>query len=434
MELEKKESVTPAIRLSRNHQFLILCLFPCYFFIVGFFASPPDEIIEGIITILREPDFLITDYIQLGGIGAAFINASLLTLTSIAILYCLKIELTGAAVTSIFLMMGFSLFGKNIINIWSILLGVILYACFHRQHPSKYIYVGFYGTSLSPIITEIIYIQHFPAPLALIFSIFVGIVMGFCLPPLATHLFYAHRGFSLYNVGFASGLIATIVVSVFKAFGLDVESREICSSGNNTLFMIIMFGFFAILLIIGMITERSRLVLKKYTDILKHPGLAGTDYFAEEGLGASLINMAVNGAFATLFVIIAGAQLNGPTLGGIFTIVGFSATGKHLRNIAPIMFGVWLSTLPASWHITDPSVILAALFSTTLAPIAGKYGIIFGIAAGFLHACLALNIGVINNGMNLYNNGFAGGLIATFLVPVINSFEDRRARAKEDVF
>lgn len=36
--------------------------------------------------------------------------------------------------------------------------------------------------------------------------------------------------------------------------------------------------------------------------------------------------------------------------------------------------------------------------------------------------------------MNLYNNGFAGGLIATFLVPVINSFEDRRARAKEDVF
>ena len=96
MELEKKESVTPAIRLSRNHQFLILCLFPCYFFIVGFFASPPDEIIEGIITILREPDFLITDYIQLGGIGAAFINASLLTLTSIAILYCL-ITTTGLA-------------------------------------------------------------------------------------------------------------------------------------------------------------------------------------------------------------------------------------------------------------------------------------------------------------------------------------------------
>ena len=211
------------------------------------------------------------------------------------------------------------------------------------SNPSKYIYVGFYGTSLSPIITEIIYIQHFPAPLALIFSIFVGIVMGFCLPPLATHLFYAHRGFSLYNVGFASGLIATIVVSVFKAFGLDVESREIWSSGNNTLFIIIMFGFFAILLIIGMIAERSRSVFKKYIDILKHPGLAGTDYFAEEGLGASLINMAVNGAFATLFVIIAGAQLNGPTLGGIFTIVGFSATGKHLRNIAPIMFGVWLS-------------------------------------------------------------------------------------------
>ena len=65
--------------------------------------------------------------------------------------------------------------------------------------------------------------------------------------------------------------------------------------------------------------------------------------------------------------------------------------------------------------------------------IAGKYGIICGLIAGFLHASLALNIGLINSGMNLYNNGFAGGLIATFLVPIINCIEDRRARAREEL-
>ena len=57
MELEKKESVTPPSDYPEIISFLILCLFPCYFFIVGFFASPPDEIIEGIITILRGTRF-----------------------------------------------------------------------------------------------------------------------------------------------------------------------------------------------------------------------------------------------------------------------------------------------------------------------------------------------------------------------------------------
>ena len=32
--------------------------------------------------------------------------------------------------------------------------------------------------------------------------------------------------------------------------------------------------------------------------------------------------------------------------------------------------------------------------------------------------------------MNLYNNGFAGGIVAIFLVPVIQSVKDRQARAR----
>ena len=43
---------------------------------------------------------------------------------------------------------------------------------------------------------------------------------------------------------------------------------------------------------------------------------------------------------------------------------------------------------------------------------------------------VALNVGIVYGGMNLYNNGFAGGIIAMFLVPVIQSVRDRRARAR----
>ena len=39
----------------------------------------------------------------------------------------------------------------------------------------------------------------------------------------------------------------------------------------------------------------------------------------------------------------------------------------------------------------QPSPLLALLFSTTLAPVAGEFGWIVGILAGFLHSSVALN-------------------------------------------
>lgn len=417
------------ISMSRNKQFLILSLFPAYFLFLGLVIQPIDEVISGLICIIKEPDLLITDYVALGGPGAAFVNAGLLTLLCIGIIYFLNLEITGATVTSIFLMMGFSLFGKNIINIWAILAGVYLYAIYHREHMSKYIYIAFYGTSLSPVITQIVQSSHIPFFWNVVAGIAVCIVMGFVLPPLAGHLYDTHKGYCLYNVGFAAGIIAAVAASLFKSYGIEFVSRLLWSHGNNSLFTEILIGFFLLLIILAFVTEPH--IWEKYMDILKHPGIAGTDYIKEEGLGATLFNMGINGIFATIFVVAVGADLNGPTIGGIFTIVGFSATGKHIRNISPVIAGVWLASLTKMWNITDPGAILAALFCTTLAPIAGEFGIFCGILAGFLHSSVAQSVGIICGGMNLYNNGFAGGIVAAVCVPVICSIKNRKITMKK---
>ena len=55
--------------LSKNKCFLILSLLPVYFIIAGLFMQPVDEIFHGIVEIIREPDFLITDYFVIGGVG-----------------------------------------------------------------------------------------------------------------------------------------------------------------------------------------------------------------------------------------------------------------------------------------------------------------------------------------------------------------------------
>jgi len=188
---------------------------------------------------------------------------------------------------------------------------------------------------------------------------------------------------------------------------------------------------FAGFILSGIVFDKQ--AVSHYRNILKTTGIAGTDYLKSEGGAATLINMGVNGLVAMYFLVLLGGELNGPTIGSIFTIVGFSATGKHVRNILPIMCGVWIASWIKIWDITAPSASLAFLLSTTLAPIAGQFGVFAGLLAGFLHSSVALNVGIVHGGMNLYNNGFAGGLVAMFLVPVFQSFIDRRARAKEDL-
>ena len=120
--------------------------------------------------------------------------------------------------------------------------------------------------------------------------------------------------------------------------------------------------------------------------------------------------MGINGLFATFLVLMVGGDMNGPTICGILTIVGFSSTGKHIRNIAPVMFGVYLASFTKKWNINDPSPILALLLSTTLAPVAGKFEVVAGLIAGYLHSSVALQVGIVYGGVNLYNNGFAGEL------------------------
>src|SRR5699024_12377920 len=77
----------------------------------------------------------------------------------------------------------------------------------------------------------------------------------------------------------------------------------------------------------------------------------------------------------------------------------------------------------------------SGFIGTTLAPIAGHYGWKAGILVGLLHAGLVPNTGITHAGLNLYNNGFAGGFVAAPVVPVLDGIRERkemRERIAED--
>ena len=236
--------------ISRRGQFFLLSLIPLYFIAAAFFFQTPSDILSGLVRILQEPDFLITDYFVVGGVGAAFFNAGLLSLFSVALVYFLGMEMDGHTITSVCLMFGFSLFGKNIFNIWALLAGVWLYAKYHRTPFSRYVYVGLYSTSLSPIITQITQIPQlsvFPVPIRFLLAIAAGVAIGFVIPPLSTHVHYAHKGYSLYNVGFSCGIIATIVVSLFRSFNIEMEQRLIWHTGMRVRFLALLSVLFVLM-------------------------------------------------------------------------------------------------------------------------------------------------------------------------------------------
>ncbi len=96
----------------------------------------------------------------------------------------------------------------------------------------------------------------------------------------------------------------------------------------------------------------------------------------------------------------------------------------------PLLLGAFLGSVTKIWNINDPAALLAALFGTILAPIAGYYGWSWGIIAGFLNSSVALNSGVLHSGMNLYNTGFSAGIVAAVLIPLMNAARKARIMAR----
>jgi len=423
--MSEQATLSPSIRAPASDRtiLLIVAAYAAAFVVFGLIVDGPATVARGLAAIITSRDTLLTDYFGLGGIGAGLVNAGLLTLCVCFVYYRTGAKMSGAAVACLFLVLGFALFGKNLLNIWPIVVGVALYARFRGESFATHINTAFFGVALAPIFSEILFSGTLSAAVSVPLAIATGLAIGFVLAPAAAQLFKAHMGFSLYNMGFTAGLVGTLVVALYKSYGFVPDPVFIWTSGNNLLLGSFLALVFASMIAVGFWFDRQLPAgLKK---VMATTGQAPTDFIALAGIGPALANMGICGSIGMAYILMVGGDLNGPVIGAIFTIVGFAAFGKHPRNIVPIMIGVFLGSLAKPWNIDDPSILLAALFGTTLAPIAGRFGWHWGIVAGFIHSSAALTVGPVHAGLNLYNNGFAAGIVASVLVPVIIAIQAR---------
>jgi len=396
--------------------------------LMAFLLDPPAQIWAGLGRIVLEADTLITDYVSLAGPGAALVNSALVTLVSLLILHLVRDPLNGFTLVVLGLMSGFSLFGKNLFNIWPFLLGSLLYAKVHREPFVKYSNVALMSTSLAPVVSFVCF-DGGATPLRLLAGLLLGMSIGFILPPLSAYTFKIQNGINLYNMGFACGLVAMILIPVMTSLGRAPSTSLHWATDYDLLFAVGLSVLCLALIGAGLFLchRPPWAAWAGYRRLLESTGRAPSDFLRLYGSAPTLINMGIDGLIATAYILLIGGDLNGPTVGGILTVIGFSAYGKHARNILPIMAGVALGGVVMEWELTDPASQLAGLFGTTLAPISGYFGAPCGVLAGFLHSCLVLHTGGPVSGINLYNNGFSGGILAIVLYPLLMTLvRDRR--------
>lgn len=385
------------------------------------------EVAKGLWVIVVSRDTLITDYFELVGYGAAFVNAFLITVLVYWLLRREKMKFTGLTMAAFFINIGYAFWGKNPVNILPILLGSYLYAKLHRARLGRYIYTALFGTCLSPLVTEMVFMLPFVWGVNLLIAVATGILIGFVLPSLSMHTASMHMGYNLFNVGFSGGILAFVLVCVLKAFGIESESVMIWKAASPLWIVIGLYAYFLLIFLYGLYLERGdvRNVLK----IWQHPGRAVTDFVLMEGAGSTLMNMALMGAVCTSYICLVGGDFSGPVVGAILTAFGFAAFGAHVRNYVPVLAGVFLSTFLTRFEPTTPGMQLAGIFAVGLSPVAGQFGPIPGMLAGMLHSVIVMCTAQMYGGLNLYNNGFSAGWVAIIMVPALESFiRDARSR------
>jgi len=409
----------------KSYWLMIICAIGMM--LLGIFSDGLIPSLQGFLTLQTHAARLINDFTVVGGVGGALVNAGFMGLLSLILIRLCDISLSGPTIAAFFTIVGFSLFGKTPLNTLPIVLGVYIASKVGGKSFSSYILFALFGTALGPLVSYLSFEAGFTGIYGLIFGLIGGTVAGFILPSLGMAMLRMHEGFNLYNMGLTCGFLALFFASFIVGAQRDIGIKIIWNTQAH-LGLILLTPVISLLLIIwGSIMDGPKLG-KNLLSIMKLSGRLPTDFMHSVSPGSALVNAGLLGLIGSLYIFLIKAPFNGPVIGGLFTVIGFATFGKHLRNCWPGALGVIIATLLFGKSLSAPGPLLAFLFVSTIAPLSGEFGPLIGLAAGFVHLSLVERTAVWHGGLDLYNNGFAGGLTATLFLALIQWFKGIKNR------
>lgn len=415
--------------LNRLKKRMLMPLIFIVLFAMAFIFDSPSNIYEGYINILKSPSVLISDYIRIGGLGATLFNVATIILFNMIMLRRLGFKMSGPIFAGVLTIAGFSFFGKNIFNTLPIYLGIYLYAKTQKLEFKSFMIVVLFSTGISPIVSFLIFGTEWPLYIGVPIGIIVGIFTGFILPAFSAHTIRFHKGYNLYNIGFALGVISMLYAVILHSFNINLDVGGPTSEEAHLELVIISLILSTIFIVAALIADQK--VYKQYPKLLKSTGRLVSDFVRDYGRPVTMLNVGIMGYISIAMLLILDLKMNGPVMGGVLTVMGFGAFGKHPRNAVPVMFGAFLGVTLTNYTLDSVGMVIALLFVTAVSPIAGRYGVIIGIIAGFIHIIITPLAYTFQGGFDLYNNGFAAGFVAALMIPFLEAI--KKDKIEEDV-
>ncbi len=421
-------------------------------YLIAAFAVPDrGQMLTGLAQILMSPAQLTKDYFAVGSISGTFLNVGLVGLVCAAMTCLPGAVVNGTTIAAYFLTTGFSFWGINFLNMWPFFLGVVVYALARKEPFPKYVNLAMFSTALCPLASELLLRYpgseevHGVTLSGVVLMLVVGMLIGFLTPAMAAHSPNVHKGYDLYSAALPGVLLGLFGVAVlYKTLGHDVPAiTATLGDSHPGVVWTFCIVFFALCVIAGwQFNGRS---FQRYMDLLKDTGHK-SDFIAKYGPGTAIMNVGVYGLMILAYYIFVNAVMgdalagfNSVTLGIVFCMVCFGAAGAHPGNIWPIMVGYVVFSFAATllfggvFPVNAQAIMVGLCFASGLGPIAGDYGWPAGVLAGGMHYLLVTSIPAIHGGFSLYNGGFTSLLVATILVPQLETFcknREQRLAAK----
>lgn len=440
-------TIINGIALGFSVSFLISSL------VAAIYTGELGSILHGWYLIMTSPSPLVTDYLEIGGLPSAMLNAGACGMACWLFMVGLKGDSRPSTLAGYFLVVAHCFYGLNFLTMWPCFLAPFLYLRLKKLNFKNNLHVCMFTTSFSPFIGELLfrYTQDtfvFGHPTltvsGVLLTIAFSIMLGFIVPAILPGAHAWHKGYNLYNGGLAFGVFGFFLFNLFyNTMGIDPSSKltrfnPVYEQFGRS-FQLYANCFFLLVFIICILTGfflngKSFLGYKELTRDTGHQ----SDFAAQYGMPLCLINIGTVGIFFLFYLDIImvyteGAGFTGATIGVILAALTFTCMGQHPKNIWPILAGyqlLYLFTLTIcylngreiSWTITTQGYINGVAFATGLCPISGRYGRRAGIAAGFMCASMCTATSALHGGLVLYNGGFTAGITALILLPILEHY------------
>ncbi|MFA5527571.1 MAG: DUF1576 domain-containing protein [Peptostreptococcales bacterium] len=164
--------------------------------------------------ILKEPGTLVTDFVNISGLGTTLINMGLVGFVGVAYIALIGGNFNGPTLCGLMTMMGFGSFGKHPFNIIPIMVGVWLatfFSIYEHNSPGPLL-AGLFGTTLAPLSGR--------------FGPLVGILAGYAHLSIVSFIGVVHGGLNLYNNGLAAGFVAAFFIAIVKGTKKDTSQMK----------------------------------------------------------------------------------------------------------------------------------------------------------------------------------------------------------------